>query len=360
MKQAIDVKQVQYDLYDKARRGIDAVPASGYHLYVHKGCIYSLGEWKEFVHLTDSLGKLYLDCSETDIKDEEFVLSLAEFESEQRSSRLLEYLKVCVPMNYPKDRLVSLAKDIAIEKFTGKEGVLPFFLRARRVGKSFYLYIIFSERYYYPEGKNVSKVRSSDFYRDSKTGRRCKQDDPNATLVWHKGEIVSSNTIYFSVKERFFRIEDHAFYGLLKAIKKIMKEFFEAYTPSEDSALFGRLSYDNLTSFSMKRKCRLVNRSISRCEQKASALLYAYEQAGFTDSTDALKEAIKQWRQLLLEESGSFTLVKHRIKYTINFRSPLKSFKDNLELMERRFNLVFDDFIKRMQQTDELMAVYPI
>lgn len=347
-----------------AVEAVAEIPASGFHLFLRKECLHAYADWVELYAETMDLGGLFLSGCESSVFVEDYVRRLADYENtlatDDSSMRLLEVLKVCVPESFPVSQYLPLAKSIALQQFSGSEGPLPYFVRIGRLGKSTYLYIFFSERYYYPEGNTIEKTRSSDFYRDSVTGRRCKADNPNAVLVWSKGDVYSEEVMFFSKKERFFRIDKGSFYELISRVKGIMLDFFHRYIFEGTKAIFGRLSYDDTKSFAFRRRCRMVNSVMKACEEKTSKLLYAYQQAGFSECEAELKGAIKQWRKYMLQEDGRITLYHHTYSYTINFRSPMKSFRDNLRLMETRFDQLFDEFVERMQKSEEFMSFYSL
>lgn len=89
-------------------------------------------------------------------------------------------------------------------------------------GKSAYIHIITLDRLYFEDSKEVkeTKIYTNNIYYDPTTGRRCKEDNPNAKILKKKGtkEEVKKK-IYISDKTRLFWINTNP------KEEKINKEF---------------------------------------------------------------------------------------------------------------------------------------
>lgn len=345
-------------LFDGAVRASKRQEAEGLHMFLNKGCIHEESEWETFKNRTKNFSGLFLDGEASEFSVDDYVKELFQYENSksEENHRVLEVLEIMLPVDFPVDRYESLAKTIAIDNFYGSEGVLPFFLRIGNRGKATYLYMVFSERYYYPYGKTVKKIQGSDFFRDTTTGRRCKANNPNAILVWKKGDVLSKTTVYFSNKERFFRICDGAFYELVRKIRKNMLDFFCFLM--EIGVVFGRLDYTGTKNRRVVSRCKAVNEMVMRIEDKVSNILKAYEQAGFLEAKKSLLDEFKRWRVEIFCTEGNCETSCAKIHFELNFNYSWSCFFDNLDLAERRMVTMIDKFIKYMQGTTEIKRMY--
>lgn len=346
----------QQDTYEKAEQYIDGISPEGYHLYVRKDCIHSVSDYHTLMDETEPFGNLYLDNAESDIDVEDYMMELIAHEATCKSTRLLETVKVCIPEDFSEQHYTRLASAIASSCFTGSDGVIPYFLRVGAVKETRYLYICFSERYYYPEGKTVKILYKSDFYRNPVNGQRCKKDDPNGVLVLKKGDVRKEEVIHFSLKERMFRINDGMFYALMKQIRTVLIDLFRSIIPLMRTALVGRLNYDDL-SFADKHKCIEINKMFIRVEKEITDVLNAYSYADFTDCLKKLKTSIKQWRLWLLRTDGKVQINEHHYTFNISFGSNKKRFKENISLLEDGFNQIFNRFLTKMADSEEIRSI---
>lgn len=352
------MQKTQEEIFDDALDTARKIPEEGFHLYLRKSCVHTEEELDAFLESTEEFSRLYLNGVLSDVSLEKYISKVYDFEIFQGNSRIFEVLQVLIPLDFPESQYLSLCQVIALEHFSGSQGVLPYFVRTDQIGNSKYLYMVFSERYYYPEGNVVKKVRTSDFYRNKKNGRRCSKDDPDAILVWNKGDVISEDVQYFSKKERFFRINDAAFFELLHNLKQTMLGFFRKFCIK--AVLFGRLCYDGIKSFAVMKRCRIFNQMLARCEAKATEVLYAFQQAGYEEAEKQMYQKVSEWKKNTLKQEGSILLGNHRQKYQINFRSPVKSYRSNVEIVEMKFDQSLQKFIDEISQSKELLAVYDI
>lgn len=330
----------------------------GYHTYIRKDCIHSAAEFDRICTVTTSISPLFLNGKTSDVSIDAFIERLFAYEQLRGSTRLLETLQVLLPVDYPASQYLTLAKAIASQQFSDEEGTLPFFVRLGKHGTSTYLYLFFTERHYYPEGRTITILRDSDFWRDSVTGRRCKEGADNAVLVGTKGDFLRKEVIYFSTKTRFFRIDDMTFKGLLYNLRIILVECFRNFC--EETVLFGRACYDGVTSFALKRRYRIYNKMILHCERAVTDILHAYHVAGFTNAEQVLLARIPEWQSLLMADKGSYTMTTHTFRFFLNPRSRIPTFKANVDLAERRFMETLENFTKELLKTPELQAVYSL
>lgn len=131
------------------------------------------------------------------------------FEANKRNGKqyiLCYQIDILMPEDLPLEKYyempIKFMKDFAFE--------LPYAFYCYQQGKGKYIRIYVSERYYYPNGREVIKYLDHDIYTNVKNGRLCKKDDPNAKLSKAKGSVIRTETIYFSDKIRTFMVSDEA------------------------------------------------------------------------------------------------------------------------------------------------------
>lgn len=119
-----------------------------------------------------------------------------------------------------------------VKEFVNKVKGQDYAYKTEKKGKAWYVNIMIFEREYLPEGKELLTCAKRDIYRSTKTGRICKQDDEFASLSRKKGDILSSETVYFTNKVKSFCFASEAQFALfIKRIKlwvlKKCKELFD-------------------------------------------------------------------------------------------------------------------------------------
>ena len=219
--------------------------------YIQCSPVYSIDAINEFI---DGL----FVSSSCNISLTDFLTQLVDYTTRNvKSFREGNHVKLGVVFKFlldherPLTSLKNITNDISWK--IGFE--LPFWSYFKKEKDCFYLFIYFSDRYFYPLGKRFDKVAKKNIYRDSKTGKICKASDPNAIIAFHAGDILSSTTSTFSKKTRRFEFDNKTHF---KKYMNSLKSFYaEALEENEKwSVTYGitlkRFRYDGLSHLQRK------------------------------------------------------------------------------------------------------------
>lgn len=126
--------------------------------------------------------------------------------SQKKNLEAIEYI-IQIPLAFTtqenKNQLNKFIDDIK-ENYLIKNTWYFSFIRKTK-GKSAYIHLLTLDRIVFEDGKEVEvkKEYKSNIYYDITSGRRCKEDNLNAKLLYKKGDVVSSKkVIYISDKIR--------------------------------------------------------------------------------------------------------------------------------------------------------------
>lgn len=345
------LKEAQSLMYSRAQHQCEVLPTMGRHLFCRKGCFTNEEEILAEIAECDVISSLIMDGHESSVTVESFVSKLCVYEasiqkkSNHISSRILETLEIMIPSNLRDEYFLPVATDIMEHCFsTDKNGILPFFVLLKKRGKARYLELCISERYYFPEGREIEIRATSDYFRDPKTGRRCKEDSEDAVLCWRKGDVRRKETIYFTTKERFFRVNDGAFHGLISKVKRAMRHVFNDYCKDERTTIFPRLSYDKMNIYAYLRAVK-CNALFSHAEESCNDMIYTLKMSGIYETVEAQVDTfINYWRERLLMTEGSVRMKNRSFHFNIDFSKNVRIVERNLELLEDSFDLAFQRF----------------
>lgn len=136
-------------------------------------------------------------------------------------------VEIMIPQNLTPLEQKELAQKIA-NSMLGEENPLPYSVFLNKKGKGIYLYFLISERYYSEDGFNIDTISTKDRYRNAITGRLCKKEDPDAVLVYKKGELISRIHSTFSKKESVFCFTEKSFLEFVNSLKEIIRNALKA------------------------------------------------------------------------------------------------------------------------------------
>ncbi len=143
-----------------------------------------------------------------------------------------------------KRKLMTLIKSTNEYIFNGIKYQYFSFVEMR--GNQQYLSIVYLARYYYYDGVYRLKYATSDWYYDTKTGRRCKCDYKTAKLKYKRGDVIGKYKIYVGSAIRVFNIPKEGFKLWINNLKlEIANKFDSVFNAKKEKIkrLFPKKSY---------------------------------------------------------------------------------------------------------------------
>lgn len=157
---------------------------------------------------------------------------------------------------------------------------LPFVSWISKQGKGKYLNLYICERHFFPEGVVYETIAKNNRYRNKLTGQICScnsTDKENLQLIYSAGEIISSETVYFSTKKDFFKfVSDKHFNRIMSIAKNKWINLLQKHAKCkvEKAITFHKLVRRNFQPKYMNNVI-LINKTIDFLEKNFNDALYA-------------------------------------------------------------------------------------
>ena len=174
--------------------------------------------------------------------------------------------------------LKTLSKEI-MEFIQNKyfECVTPYWCWLIKYGKGYYLEFFISEREFFPEGQRVKVKKAFIQYKNPKTKKICKKDDPDAVL-WERPAVYEYTQ--FGIKKiRPFNIPDSRFFEA--TIKLLKNEWIRLLEETADTKVrreytINKIGYTNATDcrtpkpLERRKMIEKINQEIKNAEKHLS------------------------------------------------------------------------------------------
>lgn len=271
-------------------------------------------------------------------------------------NRMGNTLDVLLPMNLGDDKIEMFAIQFMNTLLAGQYFI--WICEKYKKGNAAYLKytVISSKKYTIP--KEVYSKRQSDGFRNSKTGRLCSANHPDAVVAYKKGDKYGVKQLNWSLKKRFFEMTSSQFaefkanvekafiltiQSLIKGVNVITHHFKQ-----KKFKIVGRLnSWENIN---FNRNIWIYNLEIDRMNRMIDELdRIIYSPAGYYQDSE-LKQVYENlyysFRQRL--KSGKFRPSKKRkLTISINPLIPTRIFRENIELLSALFEDEINVFISK-------------
>lgn len=158
-----------------------------------------------------------------------------------------------------------------------------------------YLIIFNTERFFNPKGYQIKQKYTKDIYFDTLNNVMCSENNPNAKLLFKKGDVKKVIEADFTPKTQvnFKRPTDKAFYGLLKGAKLWMADFYakNGYTDDAYTPIFPRISNEKIakTRKHDRKKVVIINNFFQKLEKQFHDFIIGMCFAGVFDNDMFLK-----------------------------------------------------------------------
>lgn len=164
--------------------------------------------------------------------------------------------------------------------------------KIKKAGKGVYAEIMLFSRYVHKEERKVNDRYNQDYYYDSKTGKRCRKDHPNAILKAKKGSCkidengspVMKLRSVKEVEERVFKFRNFNKY-MKKLKKKLLQVAMKFSAAIEFNKTISKHTIKDEYGNPVKKAMRVINRKID----KINEVLLQYQDSirkGKIDQTD--------------------------------------------------------------------------
>lgn len=113
-------------------------------------------------------------------------------------------IEVLLPKTIQRNDYPAFITAVAEEILSGNK--LPWIAHVVRRGMGLYVIIAFAQRKYHEKPIEIKVLREAAVYRNKVSKLWCKEDDPEAELVYEEGSVKSSYTSNWSKKVRLFEM----------------------------------------------------------------------------------------------------------------------------------------------------------
>lgn len=301
---SLDIPKTVSRITDK----LDKLPAEGLHLFFENGTIKNSRDWYRARKEVKWISPVYLDCVCSDIDVSDWYKKLARYEKgkigkQGKNTIIFNTFKIMLPSEFEISQN-SLSKFAAfIMKRVGyiKETseVLPYFYAFSKTGHSRYLWIFTSERFYFPESKEVEFRYSHDIYKNE-SFQICARNAEGARLFARAGTVYRKESVFFSDKTRQFSFAGRkAIQGFLHTFKAAMLEFFKSHhLTGSRTLMLPRLNYRKYRRHSRKYNVLfLLNAYFIELEKSGSYLLDGMYALDLTKELNSVYGAFKKARR---------------------------------------------------------------
>ena len=221
------------------------------------------------------------------------------------------------------------------------------FYQRRRKGS--YAVIYYTERLYSENGFIRNVCSKGDFYRNLKTGRRCKSDDPNAVLVYKNGDVIRQTLEPFSKKLLCLGTGDHdTFLEFIKYLKGILVDLFRIVKSGIRNGIY--IPKINLEKYKRNRfylkNIVQINRTYSYVETVLSQLYEILNNGYFIDDKEtstAFYKLINRWKAILSQKHFRYN---RRLVYFFNINNSWNTVESGLTVIKDQFDDEVSEFYK--------------
>ncbi len=200
-------------------------------------------------------------------------------------------LTVAIPLEIKEDRYNEFVEKY-IRSIDQRFKALLWVYKIKRAGNGVYAEIMLFSRYVYKNERKVNDRYNQDYYYDSKTGKRCRKDHPNAILKAKKGSckidengspIMKLRSVK-EVEERVFKFRNFNKY-MKKLKKKLLIVAMKFSSAIEFNRTISKHTIKDEYGNPVKKAMRVINRKID----KINDVLLQYQDSirkGKIDQTD--------------------------------------------------------------------------
>lgn len=248
-----------------------------------------------------------------------------------------------------------------LKNFDSRTGNLVWAARKVKQRRCTFITVTVFTRPVLKEPVKRSERYTSDYYWDPETKKRTSKNAENAVLLHKKGEVKKdengneiTETVYCGRHDlglfRYTKKCDYSNLSGFEAMMEFIKNIF-AQTLSEMKGKttnarnrIRKIAYrQKKYSQSTILKVKAANRVIEKVNEKLAVWNRCLTYGGFIED----REIMQKWKSLLsalkqVFHGDSFTY--HGIKVRNNFRGYLASYRERVDLMERRANELIDGF----------------
>ncbi len=176
--------------------------------------------------------------------------------------------RIMVPSGLKKEYYFPLAEKILLLFGCAR---FPHIIRFRKIGSGRFLYVFLNPRTYDEKGSTRTVAAACARYRNSRTGRICRADHPDAVLIHAKGDPLGMEFTYFGRKEKPFARTRAAFAALCAKAKQLILSFSRLHGADTGKTFcLPRFDYADASG----RKIRSAARSWNRAFQEAEMYMY--------------------------------------------------------------------------------------
>lgn len=343
-------------VFHNAKYVTEHTPLKYPHMYASYFSISSRRKINSFMRESTYLSPLFINRDVSSIEISLFLTHLFQHDktytpvNKGKKHRVLDAFKILVPKEYSSSNYLSFIRTICSNIFTNNHETIPFFYTVNHVSNCTYIYLFLCNRLYYPEKKNISFYAPSDGYYDTVAKRRCKSDNPNAVLIYKKGDKLKEDSVYFSTKLHYFQGSSSVLHSYLTRVKRIMFScFFSSELAYKKKVVYlPRLAFDNCSPL-IKAKLFEWNKNIENIEKQLDCFYDALIECNFLDTQDnysKINQFIYYWRNKVLEFNGSFKVGNRYYKYNINLKKPFIEYAEYLK----------DSFVRAFEEDFKMVA----
>lgn len=288
-----------------------------------------------------------------------FVDDLLRFEKNQKSGRsstdkicygvLLKYQLPYKTEN--KNELISMAENL-VESYSR----YPYFVYITEKGDAQYINLYICEREYYVDGIMVKTYAKSDRYRNSKTGKMCMKDCPDAVLYKKEGEVISEKfTIFSSKTQKFHFSGKESFVAFMNTLKEQFISICERVMDvlARSCYTIKRFIIEELSD-NQRSAARIWNQAFRRVEDSFALLI---QEAALNDKLSSVRGSLDKFvysyhqhmKQRFYDSNNNWVIkfnAGHKIRYEIDLSAPLQEVRQATELFQDQFLLKLQEATK--------------
>lgn len=228
------------------------------------------------------------------------------------------------------------------DQIRGKYPELPYYCYVTRKGKAVFINFYLCEREYSPSGIKIEVRAGKDLYRNSKTGKACKEGDADAVLYRRAGDVIRTTESKFTKKKDYFRYATEK--QFLTIMGKLKQWYINVYERVLQITIKAGISFKKfiLNKTRNKATARIFNTALAELEEmykrRYNALEYLSDELNGQISRTQ-KGALERLYRMVdkkIRNAETFTYNK-KIKFTLDLDAPREQANENAELLKDYF-----------------------
>lgn len=198
-----------------------------------------------------------------------------------------------------------------------------------------YLHIYIYEREFFPQGKETPILAKRTSYRNSVTKKLCSADNPNAELMYTKGDQIGSTFTYFSEKKvRILAGTGTDLSNILQVLKNLIAATVNSFGLSFPVGYFlTKFSFKDVKGSYLHRNTFLWNEAFKEVDEELDNLISAGKYCDI-DTRKGVDDLCEKYQKIKDNEQCTFD---NKYKVQINIGSEYSKVKSYVDLFLRKF-----------------------